>query len=131
MRTSTLSIAARRALELAPNDPVILMEYSLLNAFSGRHDEAVRDAQRALALDPGGSVHLNASYVHLHAGRDDEALRIAQEAYEQNPGSYLVIALLSRLEMLRGNRSEAAELALAAEEYYLQGGAGGCRAGGA
>ncbi len=63
--------------------------------------------------------------MHLFAGRDDEALRIAQEAYEQNPRSYLVNAWLSRLETLHGNRSEAADLALAAEEYYLQGGAGG------
>jgi len=114
-----------RALELAPNAPQVLIQYAWVNAISGQHDEAMRDAQRALALDPndpGGIVHLFASYVYLLAGRDSEAQRIFREANEQNPTSYLFYAWLSR--MLRGNPSEAEELALKAVEYYLEGGAG-------
>ncbi len=112
-----------RASELAPNSPSILLQYAWINAIDGRHDEAMRDTQRALALNSSGG-HLLASYVYLYAGRDDEALRILREGIAQNPTSFLVLTWLSRLEMFRGNRSEAEKLAMAAEEYYPAGGAG-------
>ena len=65
-----------------------------------------------------------ASQVYLQSGNDEEDLQVIREATEKDPTNYIIYVFLSLLEMLRGNRDEAQELALLAAEYYVEGGPG-------
>jgi serine/threonine-protein kinase len=94
--------AARRGLEVAPDNPFVLHCYSLMLADRGRFDEALALADRALALD---------SVLYL-AGRYEAAVEQSQRTLELDP--YYASA-----HYLLGRAHEALDQPDQAVEAYL------------
>ena len=64
-----------RALEIDADDAEVHHQYAELLAATGRLDEALRSARRAVALDPTSAIRLNILGYVLHAnGRPEEAI---------------------------------------------------------
>jgi TolB-like protein/DNA-binding winged helix-turn-helix (wHTH) protein len=105
--------AARRGLEVAPDNPFVLHCYSLMLADRGRFDEALALADRALALD-SASVLANgdkATVLYL-AGRYEAAVEQSQRTLELDP--YYASA-----HYLLGRAHEALDQPDQAVEAYL------------
>ena len=87
---------ARRALELAPQNPVATNNLARLMATLGRLDEAVALLQRAIALDPLRIVfHTNLAIELTALGRYDEAEAAVSKAVALQPqaaSNYLQLA---------------------------------------
>ena len=99
----------RIAIELAPNDPLVLGHKVGMAAEAGRLEEAVQLSRRIVALDPLSAVRrANLAYFLLIAGRLDEAQAEIDKAREMNPADNSEVAAL--LPSLRGRFDEAIEL---------------------
>ena len=74
----------RRALELNPNSADAHLLYSLYLTFSGRFDDAIRENQLAIRLDPLNSfVNFNLGWTFLQARRYAEGISFMQELQRQ------------------------------------------------
>jgi TolB-like protein/Flp pilus assembly protein TadD len=113
-----LATAARhlqRALELAPNDPMILMGASILASDLGRPDPAITLLEHAAVLDPvNPRVQANLGLAYRSAGRPDEAIARLQTAIQLSPEAFVQRFLLG-LALLDANRPGAALEAVEAE----------------
>ena len=66
--------SVKRALELAPNEQIVLSEAAIQAAFEGRPDEAIAAELRILEGDPlAAPTHFNLAWHYFIAGRLDEA----------------------------------------------------------
>src|ERR1700740_2568749 len=78
----------RRSLALDPNYATAHEWYAIFLAAMRRSDEAVKEIDRALELDPLSlAVNYNAGSIYLQAGRNAEALGLAQKSLEIDPSS--------------------------------------------
>jgi len=78
--------AFARALELSPNDPAVLQEYSLFRMYRGDVESALELSRRALPVDPNGVLTLTGwARAAAIASRQDEAQGAAQRSVAANP----------------------------------------------
>jgi len=98
----------RRALELQPRSSNALRSYAWLALASGRLDQALQLAQRALSLDPLNQWNFAAlGDVHWTAGRFAEAEAAYREAVELAPASAGLHALLANILLSTNKTAEA------------------------
>ena len=102
----------RRALELAPQDPVATNNLAAMTSELGRLDEAVALGRRAIALDPlRNSTRFNLALYLTALGRYDEAEAAVRKAIALQPQSATNYLYLAQIEILRGNSGAAVDLA--------------------
>jgi TolB-like protein/DNA-binding winged helix-turn-helix (wHTH) protein/Flp pilus assembly protein TadD len=76
----------QRALELSPSHLLTRLWYAECLSRMGRHDEALEQSDRALALDPVSPISYNSrSMLQFRARRYDEAIRTSLQALELDP----------------------------------------------
>jgi TolB-like protein/DNA-binding winged helix-turn-helix (wHTH) protein/Tfp pilus assembly protein PilF len=99
----------RRGLELSPNDPYAHFFYS--NSYLsplGRHEEAIAEMQRAIAIDPfSAPIQSFLGRTYLWARRYDEALNQFKKCAEMFPGFAIDHERLAHLYTYSGNFEEA------------------------
>jgi TolB-like protein/DNA-binding winged helix-turn-helix (wHTH) protein/Tfp pilus assembly protein PilF len=99
----------RRGLELSPNDPYAHLFYS--NSYLsplGRHDEAIAEMKKAIAIDPfSGPVQSFLGRTYLWARRYDEALSQFNKCSQMFPGLAINHERLSHLYTYIGRFEEA------------------------
>nr|MBP6627173.1 tetratricopeptide repeat protein [Arenimonas sp.] len=116
----------QRALELAPNDADIYHFYADWLGATGRPEEAIASASRAVELDPLVPIFLNGKANALFwQGRVDEAIEIRQAAFGLAPdlqmtsnnlfGTYIFARRLDEAEALL-DQTRTADLARAARD---------------
>lgn len=97
---ATAATRMQRALDLDPNNPILLRWAAILLNSLGRYDEAVRVTEYLFTQDPIGDIaKVNLASTYLLAGRFDDAIRVCQisVALSSEPGpcrSRLIIAHL-------------------------------------
>ena len=102
----------RRAVDLGPNDPLVLATLASLELHQGRFDAAIAMQRRAVAADPLSAVtRYNLGSMLYLAGRLDEAESELLEVRELNPSPQYVNDALGRVLVLEGRFGEALELA--------------------
>ena len=102
----------RRALELDPDDPLVLGMLASNELQQGRFDEAIAMQRRAVEADPlSGVTRYNLASMLYFAGRLDEAEAELRKVRELNPLPEYVNEVLGRVLVLRGRFDEAVELA--------------------
>ena len=97
-----------RAIELAPNDTVVLEEFVTFNLYLGMHGEAIRISQRILELNPASanSHHLLGS-AYLWAGETELAVDQQRKAIEIAPASNFLHVQLAAALVVNKNYDEA------------------------
>jgi len=104
--------AFRRSIELAPDSPSSRIWYPVLLASIGRCDEAIREAQRAVDIDP---LSVNAStalgQVLYLARRYDEAIATLRGALEMDPNYQIALIWVGFAHLARHEFSEAVAVA--------------------
>ena len=106
-----------RTLELNPNYPDALVAHSLFLQIVGRPDEAMRQAERALALDPFNVIVQTFYAVDLlYVRRYDEAIAQARANLRQQPGAAGFLGILWTAYRGKGMQKEA----LASAREYLR-----------
>lgn len=79
-------IEFRRSLELNPNSADAHLLYSLYLTFSGRFDDAIRENQVAIRLDPLNSfVNFNLGWTYFTARRYGEGIAFMQDLQRRHP----------------------------------------------
>jgi serine/threonine protein kinase/tetratricopeptide (TPR) repeat protein len=97
-----------RAITLKPRYSLAHVWYGILLASLGRHDEAIRSAARAQALDPLSlSVNLTVGRVYYWARRLDQALQATQATLEMEPRYQFSYVWLGRIHNALGRPAEA------------------------
>jgi len=127
----------KKALQINPNSPVVHHLYSYFLSFLDHTDEAIKEAQLAIELDPLSSLfisNLGAAYYHGHQG--DKAIELLKKALKMNSDDWLTIYHLghafeteSRIEEAISEYKKAAKitggdplpLSSLAGCYYLNG----------
>jgi TolB-like protein/Flp pilus assembly protein TadD len=103
------SLAAyRRALELSPNDPDVLMDFAVFCAMDGRLAEAIELAKRGIGLDPNSAQgHSWMAWVHLYRGDHEAALAATRKSVALSPTFGMAHIVLGVVEGLQGNHEAA------------------------
>jgi len=79
-------IRTRRAVELSPSDPEILMIHGMALEWAGEISEAIQYINQALELNPNNATaHAFLAEAYIDSNRPDEALIKAQYAIELEP----------------------------------------------
>ncbi|HSC28596.1 MAG TPA: protein kinase [Vicinamibacterales bacterium] len=135
----TATVEFKRALELNPND--VFARHGLADhaAFTGNHDESLRQVELARQSDPLSPLALLPVPAHLEFARHyDEAIRVATEILELFPDNRSARALLGDVLLRTGANERAldayrraaegnATLLEAIERGYRAGGAQGLK----
>jgi len=80
----------KKALELNPNDSDIHVFYFFFLTCTGRHDEAVIEANKAQELDPlSSNINTHAAQTLYWAGRTDEAVELLKETISMDPAFFM------------------------------------------
>lgn len=100
----------RRALEINPNDFSAHLGYAHLLSNTGRHDEALREVEQAIRLDPLSSLAgaLKGQFL-FHARRYPEAIEQLRQTLEINPAFWVALVQLGRSYVQVGRHQEAFE----------------------
>lgn len=100
----------RRALEINPNDFSAHLGYAHLLSNTGRHDEALREVEQAIRLDPLSSLAgaLKGQFL-FHARRYPEAIEQLRQTLEINPAFWVALVQLGRSYVQVGRHQEALE----------------------
>jgi len=113
----------RRALELNPGYITAHQWYAILLAEEGRDADALRHAERAVALDPlSGLMHQALGLIHLFGRRFDRAVAEERRALDLAPQLGLAPQFLAHALVAQGKATEAiavAERASPANEREL------------
>lgn len=100
-----------RALEIDPDDVEAHQQYAELLAATGREDEALRSARRAVALDPTSAIRLNELGFALHMNaRNAEAVLQVELAIVRGPDLAPAYNTLADIRMALGEVDEAERL---------------------
>ena len=76
----------RRAIELAPREPMGRQKYGFFLAAMGRYDEALKQLEIAQEVDPLSPFYAtSAAIVLLHARRAEEGVEICREVLDDHP----------------------------------------------
>jgi len=114
----------RRAYELAPNSPLILVIEAGYRIWMGDLEESIELSRRAIAVNPlAASYHYNLGHLLLYAGRPEEGLAELNQATALNPS--MNPAYLIALAALQQGRHGAAmdlvdEFAYPADRYAVE-----------
>lgn len=101
-------IEFRRSLELNPNSADAHLLYSLYLTFCGRFDEAIRENELAIRLDPlNAFVNINLGWTYFEAQRYAEGISFMQEVQRRHPDYPYVHHHLASLYAGQGNCSAA------------------------
>ena len=119
------SVAAyRRAAELAPAHADLRALSALALTFAERPEEAIREVQSAIRLNPLGPGWYFGILGHAfrYAGRYDEALRVLSEYNDRSTGFGLVDMVLTCADMgdLESAREHAADLLAARPDFTVE-----------
>lgn len=100
----------RRALAIAPGNALVLHQAGILTANTGRFDEGIALARRAVEQDPlGATAHFFLGLIFTGAGRYEEAIGAISKALEIAPQSIAMHAWLAVVLTLHGRLAEAQE----------------------
>lgn len=100
----------KRAIELNPSYATARQWYSEYLCTVGRHDEAIKESQRAQELDPlAVMIHTNTGITFYCAGRFDQAIEQCRKALEIDADFYLALYYLAQSLKERGQYDEAFE----------------------
>lgn len=109
--------AFARAVELAPDDPLVLGHRWSRAVRDGRLDEALAISRRSVAADPLSAVtRHNAAIVLFAAGQLEQGLAELYRARELNPGDSRAGVEISRALLLLGRLDEARREAATVED---------------
>jgi TolB-like protein/Flp pilus assembly protein TadD len=109
----------RRALELDPDDPVLVAAIGKGAYLTGDFDRAIAQYQEALVLDPVfPEFHLFLGKAYMSDGRLDDAEAILRKMLSLSPGSYGAGELWETL-FLKGELEEALALSNSAFEHAV------------
>jgi len=98
----------RKALELAPNNPVTLDNLALAVKDLDRFDEAADLLRRALVIEQtSDKIHLHYGSVLLDQKKVDEAAEAAARALALNPNNHDTVNLIGRIAFARGDLDDA------------------------
>ena len=97
-RPAAALAAFRRANEIAPNDPVVLVGHAALLAGAGQRPQALRLAEAAVAQRPASSVLAELAAVFMQIGHRDRAARLVEQALRADPRSVAALVLRARLQ---------------------------------
>ncbi len=112
-----------KAVDLAPDNAEIWYWRGAFHSIQGRHDEAVADTEKALALDPVSPVINTALAWRLfEARRGDDAIAQAYRATELTPEYYDAWDNLKWIQLTLGHEAEGVEAWIRAEEIDNGGG---------
>lgn len=110
LKTEEALIRTTRAVELAPDDPEVLVLHGMALEWSSRIPDAIRYFQEALAIDPDyATAHAMLAEAYIDSGRFDEALAEAQRATELDPNNMWGWRNLGYVYESLGRYSEAIE----------------------
>ncbi len=105
----------RRALDIAPENSVVLGNAAVLARALGRIDKAIEMTQKGLALNPVSAFgYVNLSDQLSHAGRPADAAEAARKAIELAPGNSIAKANLAGAYLL----GEQPEMAIEVAEQF-------------
>ena len=98
----------RRSLELNPNSADGHLLYSNFLTFCGRFDDAIRENQAAIALDPlNPIINANLGWTYYMAKRNSEGIAFMQGLQQRNPDYPFLHHHLAVLYAQQGNCAEA------------------------
>jgi adenylate cyclase len=98
----------RRAVELSPNDPHVLVSFAVFSAMNGHCQEAAGPAEQALRLDPSSpQVHNWAGMMHMYCGRQERCLAELRRSVELAPTFGMGHLLLAANAGVLGHHDEA------------------------
>ncbi|MBT8068025.1 MAG: tetratricopeptide repeat protein [Gammaproteobacteria bacterium] len=102
--------AARKAVELGPNDAGALLWLANLSMFVGDYAESIRVFEKIIDLDPLAIDSLRQlGDVHAVAGHSEEALSYFHRVLELSPDSVRVNGRIASVYLLQGDIDRAAE----------------------
>jgi serine/threonine-protein kinase len=105
----------RRALDIAPENSIILGNAAVLARAIGRIDKAIEMTQKGLALNPVSAIgYANLSDQLGHAGRPADAVEAARKAIELAPGNSIAKVNLAGAYLL----GEQPEMAIEVAEQF-------------
>ena len=109
--TAAASAALEQGVAIYPHAAGLLANLAALRLRAGRHDEALRLANAALAEDPSlAPAHKTAGDAHYRAGRYDDALGCYERAIAAAPTLGPDVHLRAgNVHLRRGERAQAAE----------------------
>ena len=114
MDFAAAEVANRRALELAPNNLVVLANAATVSNAMGRSDEAIAFDQKVMSIEPMDLIaKSNASGHYLQADKLDEAEALIREVLGLSPGYFRARSLLGAVLLAKGQPQ-------AALQEYLQ-----------
>lgn len=97
-----------RTLDLNPNYSTGHQWYGEFLGLMGRHDQAIAEARKAIALDPlSAIVHHQAANILRNAGRNEEAIAEYREALKINPSFYISYGEMSLALWREGKIADA------------------------
>jgi adenylate cyclase len=112
--------AYKKGIELNPNYATGHDYYALLLAGLGRFDEAMKESQKALDLEPLSIViTIDASRILRLSGKLKESMEIISRVLEIDPGSKLAYSQIGSLLELTGKKDSAVVAFIRSEEFYL------------
>jgi protein O-mannosyl-transferase len=115
---------AQRAVELAPTDPLCLMQHGQLLSASGQLELAEKQFRTALRLAPDSArAHLDLASTLARSDRIDEAVATTRAGIATLPGSRELHTLLGDLLLTQNSLAEAEEqlrLAIGLGHDYLK-----------
>jgi tetratricopeptide (TPR) repeat protein len=100
----------RRALELAPGNPIVLDGAGVMSECLGRLDEGIALLRRAVEQNPlSSSSYSNLALVYRAAGKLDEAEEACRKGIELSPKRICIHAHLALVLLAQGRIDEALE----------------------
>jgi tetratricopeptide (TPR) repeat protein len=98
----------RRALELAPNEPLVLRGYATLISKLGRLDEAIAIEHRIIDVDPLSALEqANLAFYQIWGGDLPGARESLRRALAIDPATFIAHFALANLELLDRRPAEA------------------------
>jgi TolB-like protein/Flp pilus assembly protein TadD len=111
----------RRALQLAPRDPVIQGGFAVLASQLGKLKLAIELSEASIALNPISTVGFsNLSDQYLRNGQVSDALAAAQKAIELTPGNQVANANLAIAHLINNEPEQSVIVADKLTSEYLK-----------
>jgi eukaryotic-like serine/threonine-protein kinase len=102
--------ASARAVELDPSRPEVWISRAQVNRGLGRHEEALRDLEQALAQGGSAEALQLKGRILNDAGRREEAVDVLREAIATRPGYWGNYDALGGVYFFLGRRDEAVQM---------------------
>lgn len=114
IRYSKMSVA------LDPRSPIIVLDYARVLAAAGELDQALEQADLAIAIDPdlAAGYFIKAEFLHRHNGEIAKAIPLYEQAHQITPRSPLIASNLSGALIDLGYFDRAAAVIDGAAPFY-------------